>query len=198
VLAALGAPQAIGALARARSDSSGFVREKAIASLRKLHPAEPAPGGGGSGRVATGLHVEVGGIGSKARHAPPQLVGKLRELIETELRHTPGLTLEGKPLSGFLIDSAITTLTRKSSEQYVEISIEVSFIVGKLPSKAMVMMTSGGATVQTPKVGFKPASEPGLQADALAGAVKGAHENLIAFLKNQPGMQQTAGRLGSR
>jgi hypothetical protein len=75
----------------------------------------------------------------------------------------------------------------------VEISCEVSFVVGRLPSKAMVMMTSGGATVQAPKGTLAPAMETALQKDALEGAVKGAHENLLAFLRTQQPVQ-TAGR----
>jgi hypothetical protein len=59
----------------------------------------------------------------------------------------------------------------------------VSVIVGRLPSKAMVMMTSGGATVQQPKGAVSPASNAILEADALEGAVKGAHENLLVYLR---------------
>jgi hypothetical protein len=70
----------------------------------------------------------------------------------------------------------------------VEISCEVSFVVGRLPSKAMVMMTSGGATVQAPRVGFRPEKERALQMDALEGAVQGANQNLLAFLKTQQPM----------
>ena len=47
------------------------------------------------------------------------------------------------------------------------------------------MMTSGGATVQAPRAGFRPEREQALQVDALEGAVHGAHENLLAFLKSQ-------------
>jgi hypothetical protein len=187
VLGDLGDARSLAALERAKSDTSAFVREKAAESLRRLapQPKEEEPGA---------LHVEVGGVGAKARQARPELTHKLKELIIRELSRTPGLTLEGKPLSGFLIDSAITNLNRHVSNDWVEISCEVSFIVGRLPSKAMVMMTSGGATVQAPKVGFKLSEESKLQEDALEGAVKGAHENLLAFLKTQ----QVAGRAASR
>jgi hypothetical protein len=60
----------------------------------------------------------------------------------------------------------------------------------------MVMMTSGGATVQEPKGGFRPQQEPAMQFDALSGAVKGAHENLLAYLKMQ--RPTTVGRLSHR
>jgi hypothetical protein len=178
VLGEIGDGDAIGPLTRASRDTSPFVRDKASAALVRLRSPAPAPSAPGA------LHVEVGGIGMKA-HVSPELIARLREYIVRELERTPGVTLEGKPLSGFLIDSAITALSRKTTDQWVEISCEISFVVGRLPSKAIVVMTSGGATVQSPKLGFRPELERALQLDALQGAVKGAHENLLAFLKTQ-------------
>jgi hypothetical protein len=191
VLGDLGDAQAVAALERLRkSDSSSFVRDKAHAALAKLHPSEMMASSPRSSRPLKGdnVHVEVGGIGTKARHATPEMTARLREYIIRELSRTPGVTLEGKPLSGFLIDSAITNVSRKTTDQWVEISCEVSFVVGRLPSKSMVMMTSGGATVQAPRVGFRPEKEKALQFDALEGAVQGAHQNLLAYLKTQHSM----------
>ena len=181
VLGDIGAASAVIALDRARrSDSSPFVRNKANEALAKLQPAQPHE----SGHHGGALHVEVGGVGSKA-HASPELTHRLREYIIRELSRTPGLTLEGKPLSGFLIDSSITNVSSRLTPQWVEVTCEVSFVVGRLPSRAMVMMTSGGATVQAPRMGMRPDKEKALQFDALEGAVQGAHENLLAFLKTQ-------------
>jgi hypothetical protein len=120
------------------------------------------------------------------RGAPPELTRYLKEFILKELKQTPGLTLEGKPHeSGFYVDGAITSLTRRNTGPWVEISCEISYIVGRLPSKAMVMMTSGGATVQGPRSSMRPETERGLQIQALESAVHGAHENLLAYLKSQ-------------
>ncbi|MGZ3408537.1 MAG: HEAT repeat domain-containing protein [Polyangia bacterium] len=183
VLGEIGDSTLVAALERAhRSDSSPFVRNRAGEALAKLRPDSGAAHGASANRA---LHVEVGGIGMKAQHASPELTTRLREYIIRELSRTPGLTLEGKPLSGFLIDSSITNVSRRLTDQWVEITCEVSFVVGRLPSRAMVMMTSGGATVQAPRRGLRPESEKTLQLDALQGAVQGAHENLLAFLKTQ-------------
>ena len=184
VLGELGDASIVAALERARrSDASQFVRNRA----RRGAGQAAARRDGDARRAASGgaLHVEVGGIGVKARHASPELTQRLREYIIRELSRTPGLTLEGKPLSGFLIDSSITNVSRRLTDQWVEITCEISFVVGRLPSKAMVMMTSGGATVQAPRMGLRPENEKALQLDALEGAVQGAHENLLAFLKTQ-------------
>jgi hypothetical protein len=184
VLGELGDPAAHAALERAKHDTSPFVRGQALVALNKLQGGPP-PQVASRASNSKALHVEVGGIGAKTAHAPPELTARLREFITRELEHTPGLTLAGAPQNGFLIDSSITQLSRRTTSDYVEISCEVSLVVGKLPSKAMVMMTSGGATVQTPRVGFRPDRERALQVDALEGAVRGAHENLLAFLKSQ-------------
>lgn len=189
VLGDVGDGSVIAALERAhRNDGSSFVRDKAGQALAKLHPEGQAlHGASPSTPAGKGMvHVEVGGVGMKSRTAAtPELTARLRAAILRELARTPGLTLEGKPLSGFLIDSSITSVSKKLTPQWVEISCEISFVVGRLPSRAMVMMTSGGATVQAPRMGLKPESEKRLQIDALEGAVQGAHENLLAFLKTQ-------------
>jgi hypothetical protein len=188
VLGEIGAPSVVMELDRARrSDSSAFVRNRAAEALAKIAPDSQghASGGGGGNRA---LHVEVGGIGMKGGRGSPEMTARLREYIIRELSRTPGLTLEGKPLSGFLIDSSITNVSRRLTDQWVEITCEVSFVVGRLPSRAMVMMTSGGATVQAPRMGMRPDKEKALQFDALEGAVQGAHENLLAFLKTQKQM----------
>lgn len=185
VLGDLRAHDALASLERARFDSSNFVRERAATAIEKIRPPEPQLPSADRRPEPGALHVEVGGVGAKARSVSPELTRRLREFIVRELSRTPGLTIEGKPLSGFLIDSSITQLERSVNGPWVEVSCEVSLIVGRLPSKSMVMMTSGGATVQAPKLGFRPEKEQALQVDALEGAVHGAHENLIAFLKSQ-------------
>jgi hypothetical protein len=183
VLGDLGDPEARAALERAKRDPSSFVRGQALVAYNKLMGGTQVTYG--SHPTVRALHVEVGGIGAKTNLASPELKQRLREFITRELEHTPGLTLQGAPLNGFLIDSAITSISRRTTTDYVEISCEVSLIVGRLPSKAMVMMTSGGATVQAPKAGFRPEREHEMQVDVLEGAVHSAHENLLAFLKTQ-------------
>jgi hypothetical protein len=186
VLGELGSPSTVAALQRAHAtDPSLFVRDKAGQAVTKLQAAQAARASSGP---ASKLHVEIGGIGVKPRNVSPELAVRLRQFIIRELEKTPGLTLEGKPITGFLIDSSITEVSRKTTDDWVEITCEISMIVGRLPSRSMVMMTSGGATVQAPKLGMRPDKEKALQIDALEGAVEGAHQNLLSFLKTQQKM----------
>jgi hypothetical protein len=185
VLGDLGDQSAIAALSRSRRDPSEFVRTQAATAYYKLSAPPPTPPVIVQRMASHGVHVEVGGIGSKTALASPELKQRLREFITRELEHTPGVTLEGAPGHGFLIDSAITSISKKNTTDYVEITCEISLIVGKLPSKAMVMMTSGGASVQAPRAGFSAERERRVEVDVLEGAVRSAHENLQAFLKSQ-------------
>jgi hypothetical protein len=170
-----------------KRDASAFVREKSQQALAKLRPNSLASRGSAP-RGERKWHVELGGIGAKSHQVSPEMTHRLREFIIRELERAPNVTLDDKQASGFLIDSSITSVSRRLTDQWVEISCEVSFVVGRLPSKAMVMMTSGGATVQAPRAGFRPEKERALQMDALEGAVQGANQNLLAFLKTQQPM----------
>ena len=192
-LGELGATAALPSLTAALRDPSQMVREKAQTALQRLQPPPVAPA-----PTTAVHHIEVATTSTRTNNTPPELKDRMRELINSELRRTPGLTLEGKPLSGFSIDGAITQLTRKTNEHYVEVSCEISYIVGRLPSKSMVMMTSAGATAQAARATYKPAQERGMQVDALEGAVHGAHENLITFLKSQPAPPPPPGRSARR
>jgi hypothetical protein len=184
VLGTLGNRDAIAALERATQDSNAIVRHRAKLALDKLQGREPSeePSALASPNA---VHIEIGGVASKVRKLSPEMTQRLREFMTRELEHTPGLTMRGKGPTGYLIDTAITTLNSRTTDRWVEITCEVSLVVGRLPSKAMVMMTSGGATVQAPKLGYRPESEHMLQVSALEGAVKGVHQNLLAFLKKQ-------------
>lgn len=194
LLGDLGGPTAIASLERARHDGSAFVRDKATAALDKLQPGNAASAHAPPGA----MHVEIGSVGLKAHNARPELKDQMRALIERELNHTAGVTMAGPSSTGFRIDGSITNLSRKTTDHYEEISCEVSMIIGKLPDKAMVMMTSGGATVQAPRgSGLRPQQMASLERDALEGAVKGAHENLLVFLRTQQPVA-TAGRAGRR
>jgi hypothetical protein len=176
VLGDLHAADAVPGLEALANDKSALVRSKAQAALGKLHGEEPPDDGS--------LHVQVGGVIIKARNVPPEIAARLKEMVERELRRTPGVTVVERG-EAFTIDSSVTSLTRRNVGEFVEINCEVSYVVGKLPSRAMVMMTSGGGTAQAPRNTWKPAHERALQVDALEGAVHGAHENLLAFLRTQ-------------
>lgn len=190
----IGDKGAIPALEAAQNDSHDFVRTRAKAALQALSssaPAksEPVPVAVKSGRER--FYVGVGSVGDKTKRAGPEMVKRMREFVVRELEHTPEITVKldgsgrGRKLKGFTVEGAITEVKKTTSRSYVEVSCEVSYVVGVYPSRSIVMMTTGGATIQTPKGQFRTHQEPSLRVSALEEAVRGAHQNLLAFLKKQ-------------
>ena len=190
ILARSNEPRAVPILTRLLRDDQAVIRRFAAEALEKIATATAPTTTPETTTVKStlrpgGVHIAIGGIGAKPKNVSPAMTQRLRMLLLREFSQTPGLTIDGTPVSGFLIDSSITALSRKTTRDWVEISCEISVIVGRLPSKAMVMMTSGGATVQESKTNFHDDREPIMEADALEGAVKGAHENLLSYLRKQ-------------
>ena len=178
-------PRVVAILQRLPKDDHDSVRTIAQRAIDALRTPAVDPAAKQFGSRPGGMHIAIGGVGAKSKSISPDMTRKLRTLLLREFSRTPGLTVDGTPVSGFLIDSSITALSHKVTRDWIEVSCEISVVVGRLPSKAMVMMTSGGATVQEPKADFRPERADALDADALEGAVKGAHENLLAYLRNQ-------------
>jgi hypothetical protein len=194
-LGAIGDASAIPALEKATGDSHDFVRTRAQAALNQLRgaagkpKAEPVSAVTPKGKER--YYVGIGGIADKSKRAGPDLIKRMREFVTRELERTPGVTTRldptgrSKKLRGFTLDGMITEIKKSQSREYVEISCEVSYVIGVYPSRSIVMMTSGGATIQTPRGQYRATQERAIQVDALENAVKGAHQNLMAFLQKQ-------------
>lgn len=189
VLGELGEPTAIAALERsAAKDPSTFVRDQAqtaLESLRSAHAPEPpavAPNGSKTARV------ELGSVGSKTMHLGPEQEKRLRAIVSHALSDTPGVTLvEPGGADGYRLDVAVTRLQRREVGENIQISCEVSLILGRLPSKEIVMTTTGSASVDAPSAGLAPERARELLGDALEGAVRGAHANVVTFLQSKNG-----------
>jgi hypothetical protein len=191
-LGQIGDKGALPAVETAQNDSHEFVRARAKAAVALLTSGaskpEPVPVAVKSGRER--FYVGVGSVGDKTKRAP-DLVKRMREFVVRELEHTPEVSLKldgtgrGRRLKGFTVESSITEVKKTTNRSYVEVSCEVSYVVGVYPSRSIVMMTTGGATIQTPKGQFRTNQEQSLRVSALEEAVRGAHQNLLSFLKKQ-------------
>jgi HEAT repeat protein len=194
-LGQIGDAQAIPWLEAATRDPHDFVRQRAVQALQILRKPGTAPPAENVSAVrrrgGERFYVGVGGMGDKSKRAGPDMLKRMREFVVRELQQTPDVSLEidqrgkGKKVKGFTLEGAITEIKRAQSRDYVEISCEVSYVVGVYPSRAIIMMTSGGATIQTPRGSFRSAQEHRIRVDALENAVRGAHQNLVSFLKAQ-------------
>jgi HEAT repeat protein len=187
-LGLIGDPQARDTLERAARSANNFIRDRAKIALRELLQ-EPPPDAIESRNRATGekIFLAVGRMGDKTGHAPAELRDRMRDYVLGQLKSTPYVTLNG-PASkarGFIVDGAIKEIAVRQQRDYVEASCEVELVISVYPTHSIVMMTTGEAAVQTPRMHFRPQNQDGMERDALENAVKGAHANLVQFLQAQ-------------
>jgi hypothetical protein len=185
----IGDPRAIPALERAAGDANEAVRMRArdaLASLRskptsskpdRITPKERPRLDEGKVRVA---------VKPMAARAPKakEMAKDMREFVIAELSRSPEVAVESDGPARFVIDGSITKLTHTSSGPWVEVSCEVKITISTADGRILSMVT-GSATVQTPSNYYRPKMDRGLNRDALENAVRGAHQNLIAFLGRQ-------------
>jgi hypothetical protein len=183
VLGDMGDPSAVPALQRSLRDPSQVVRDQAETALALLVPpsrvAAPAP----SSR--NGVRVELGAITSRTSQLPDDLAAKLRAAVTRSLAATPGIAVGAAGKGAYVLDTSVTKLQRRKTEEFVEVTCEVSLILGRLPDKSIVMTTSGSATSHAPTITVDDTEERALVVDALEGALGGAYPNLEAFFKTQ-------------
>lgn len=174
-LAKRGDRRAILPISRLSSDGDLQVRRAASAALASLS--------------AKTLHFEIGGIGSRQK-TTPEMTELLRHLLADNLGKTPGISLTKNASNGYFVDGAITEMSQRTTDRYVEVNCEVRLTIGKIESKAIFMTTSAGATVQTPRRQFKAALLPAIERDALTGAVEGVQQNLQNFVTGELKLQK--------
>jgi len=187
-LGEIGDDSARDALEHVSHDPHDFVRAQARAALRMLE-AVPPPDSIQSRNSVTGqkIFLTVGKMGDKTGRAPPELRERMRMIVLAQLQGTPYVTMQG-PASkarGFIVDGAIKDIFVRTLHDYVEASCEVELVISTYPAHSIVMMTTGGASVQSPRIRYRPEQQMPMQRDALEGAVRGAHQNLLQFLEAQ-------------
>jgi hypothetical protein len=196
-----GDARAVPALERALSDGDDGVRARvreALAQLRPSGPAAPAaeasPPPPTRARITPReaplrgrLHVLVHNMGVRspaARH----LSEHMRERVIAELAAAPDITVDGSgdDAHQFILDGSITKLARETRGPWLEVTCEVKITVSN-GRGSILSIVSGGATVQAERRRLARGAEPGMQVEALDNAVKGAHQNLYAFIARQGG-----------
>jgi hypothetical protein len=169
VLGDLGAESARPALEVATRDDSPLVRRHAAQALRQLARSTPR-------------HVlEVNPMGDRTRRASPALRERMRRAVVAELAPPAGHPWPGS----FTIDGAIRSLDVKQGRLEVEVRCDVQLILSTHPGQAIVLMSSGEATVQRPRARFRSGMLLDMQNDALQHAVRGAAEELRRHLTSR-------------
>ena len=170
-LGKLADPRGEPALVRALDDPSTVVRDVAAAALRHVRAV----------RSPRRLHVVVKGMAGPERG----LSVRMRELVVHQLAAESEVSVDEGGPGGFIVDGSIVKLSRGILRgEWVEVTCEVKLTVSNAQG-SLLSIVSGGATVQTARGSFREGMEPELQAEALDNAVRGAHQNLLAFLVRQ-------------
>jgi hypothetical protein len=193
-LGRLGDRAAAGALqAAASNDASEFVRSQARKALEVV-----ANGGGNTSLAAAPpragarfyLAIDFSG-GGKGGGEWSRMV---RDGLQRELQKIPTVTLSlgGGPASaqalasrhmtGFVVDGSIQRLSATPSGGQVQIDCDLKALVATYPDKAIRMMTTEGASLQT---GTNPNDQNGGKRDCLQAAVEAVRDDVGKFLATQ-------------
>jgi hypothetical protein len=156
-------------------DADPLVRKRAKEALDLLHK-HPS---------RRSVLVRLGSVGDRTRHGRA-LVPELRRLWGERIGKSPGLELTSArtPNKGqkiYEVTSSITELKSRRQGSYIETTCSISVILGDHRG-SIVMMTTGGATVQVQSKVNAPHNENAMQTSALEGAITSAHANLVRFL----------------
>ncbi|MBI4510362.1 MAG: HEAT repeat domain-containing protein [Deltaproteobacteria bacterium] len=201
-------PRAIAPLERALGDGNEVVRARARDALfairakpgkeNALLPSEHARiAPKESPKLAMGtrkdirFRIIVKSVANKTPRGSKDMTNKMRDHLMEQLQRSPEVTVDTpvglpphagkKKLSEFAVDGQIAELSHAISGPWVEVSCQVRLSIST-PDGRMLSIVTGGATVQTPRSHFRVTMERSLQAEALENAVRGAHQNMMAFL----------------
>ena len=175
-LGKIGDPSSIdglNALLRDPEESVANAARNAIEAIKKASKAGPSQAAGGGAK----FFINVGPMANKSRGGGPEAVKIFRDSLVSELRHTPGVSLDGsmqKGQVGYYIDGNIVQISSTSNE----FSCDLKVLVATWPSKSIIMWTDGGASVQGGMGGSA-------MRDCLEAATKSVSENIATFLKAQ-------------
>jgi hypothetical protein len=157
-------------LATATQDSSPLVRRHAVVALQAIRERQAA------------TSIDVKPMGDRTRKASAELRQHMRRFVAWELKgwrkHAPG---------GYAVDGVIKTLSMSERSDLVEVKCAVQLVLSTGSGKAIVMMSSGEASVQRQKRQFRPVTQRAMELDALENAVRGASDELRQhFAANGP------------
>lgn len=184
------------ALANALHDPSEKVKRAAKGSLQTLEKRLQATAAAG---VNTGappasigprgnrrIKIVVGKMADRSGQASGSQRDRARQEVMGQLRASPTISLQDE-VDGdvsYILDGSIRKLTLSSLRTDVEATCAIELILSK-PSRGILMVASGEASVQKPRGQYRPQQRDGMQLEAITHAVRSAHENLAQFLARQ-------------
>ncbi len=129
-------------------------------------------------RVTVAPALEVEEMGARAATATDALRARMRERVAHHLR----ALIDGHLLTapqGYVVDGSIDTLTIVEHPDGIEVSCAVRLILSARRSGAMLLMTTGQASLKSPRHSVGAAADGRLELEVLDGAVRAASEELV-------------------
>lgn len=155
------------------------VQRMASANTRAMPPAS-AP------RANKRIKIVVGKMADRSGQASTGQRDRARQEVMGQLRASPSIALQDQVDDdvSYIVDGSIRKLTLMSVRSDMEATCAIDLILSK-PSRGILMVASGEASVQKPRGQFRPHQRDGMQSEAIAHAVRSAHENLAQYLARQ-------------
>jgi hypothetical protein len=180
-------------MAASTNDASDFVRAQAKKAL------ELVANGGGITAITSapnpGARFYVAIDFSAAAKVGPEWSRLMKEGLSRELQKLPTVTLavtgSGSPsqsllasrhLTGFILDGNIQKLSASPGGGQMQIDCDVKAFVATYPDKAIRMMTTEGASLQT---GMSQSDQTGGKRDCLNAAIEAIRDDVAKFLATQ-------------
>jgi hypothetical protein len=126
----------------------------------------------------------------RAGHAARRTrASRMRSLMQRHLERSQGVTVVASDSESmadpYAIDLTMRRLSRVERGPHVEVECEIRVAVSTREGKMLSVLT-GGAKVQVPRDTFRDEFMPRLRREALEGAVRSVHRDLLAYLAKLP------------
>ena len=180
----LGDPAALPALQRAQRDPSRLVRRRADEAIAQIRRQQESAASAGTPRIH--VMLKTASDDSVAPGVRKDRSREVRALMARRLVQSREVTLVASDsrdpsIDPYAIDLTVVKLERTSRGKNIEVACEIRVAISTRAGKMLSFLT-GGAAVQVPKASFRDEFLPQVQREALEGAVRSVHRDLVAYL----------------
>jgi hypothetical protein len=169
------------ALNAAAADRAPEVRRAAVEALAALDASVAH-----AARARREFAIAIRSVGDRTGRASRAVRDRMKTELVTVLRGSRDVRVADQvaPGEGFVVDGTVAKLDHAQGKLDVETTCGIELVVSR-PPRGIVLVATGEATVQRPRIYFRPDQRGGMEEEAVRHAVRSAHENLARFLASQ-------------
>lgn len=154
--------------------------------------------------TAPRIHVMLKTASDDSAGARKDRSAEVRALMARRLAQSQDVTLVASDsrdpsIDPYAIDLTVVKLDLGTRGKNVEVACEIRVAISTRTGKMLSFLT-GGAAVQVPKASFREEFLPQVQREALEGAVRSVHRDLVAYLlrlRRAPAVGSVRGQPGT-